>query len=73
VKMTAELIMIIKLVRKYCYRKKVSTITLSLGGIRNLGSLQQSIQMEQSWFNAETKKNIQRVKPFMEDPDNEKN
>ncbi len=57
VKTKAELIMIIKLVRKYCYGKKVFSAMLSLGGIRNLGSLQQSIQMEQSQFNVETKKN----------------
>ncbi len=48
-------LMIIKVVRKYCYGKKVSSATLSLGGIKNLGSLQQSIQMEQSRFNVETK------------------
>ncbi len=57
VKTKAELIMIIKLVRKYCYEKKVSSAMLSLGGIRYVGSLQQSIQMEQSQFNTETKKN----------------
>jgi hypothetical protein len=57
VKTKAELIMIIKLVRKYCYGKKVSSATLSLGGIRNLGSLHQFIRMEQSRFNAYTKKN----------------
>jgi hypothetical protein len=57
VKTKAELTLIIKLVRKYCYGKKISSAMLSLGGIRNLGSLQQSIRMEQSQLNAETKKN----------------
>jgi hypothetical protein len=47
--------MIIRLVRKYCYRKKVSSAKLSPDGIRTLGSLRQSIQIEQSRFNAETK------------------
>jgi hypothetical protein len=47
--------MIIRLVRKYCYGKKVFCATLSPYGIRSLGSLCQSIQMEQSWFNAKTK------------------
>jgi hypothetical protein len=37
----------------YCYRKKVSSAMLSPGGIRSLGSLRQSIQMEQSQFNME--------------------
>jgi hypothetical protein len=31
--------MIIKLVRKYCYGKKISSAMLSPGGIRSLGSL----------------------------------
>ncbi len=35
----AELTMIIKLVRKYCYGKKISSAMLSPGGIRSLGSL----------------------------------
>ncbi len=35
--------------------KKVSSTKLSPDGIRNLGSLHQSIQMEQSQFNAEIK------------------
>jgi hypothetical protein len=48
-----RLTMIIKLVRKYCYRKKVSFALLSPGSIRSLGSIQQSIQMEQSRFTAE--------------------
>jgi hypothetical protein len=47
------LIMIIRLVRKYCYGKKVSFAMLSPDGIKSLGLLRQSIQMEQSWFNAE--------------------
>ncbi len=51
----AELTMIIKLVRKYCYGKKVSSAMLSPGGIRSIGSLPQSIQMKQSRFNAEKK------------------
>jgi hypothetical protein len=42
-------------VRKYCYGKKVSSAMLSPDGIRSLGSLHQSIQMEQSRFNTETK------------------
>ncbi len=53
VKTKAELTMIIKLVRKYCYGKNVSSTMLSPGGIRSLGSLQQSIQMEQSRFTTE--------------------
>ncbi len=52
-KTKAESTMIIKLVRKYCYGKKVFSAMLSPGGIRSLGSLGQSIQMEQSWFNVE--------------------
>ncbi len=51
--MKAELIMITKLVKKYCWEKKVSSAMLSLYGIKDLGSLQQFIQMEQSRFNAE--------------------
>ncbi len=73
VKTKEELTMIIKLVRKYCYGKKVSSAMLSPGGIRNLGSLRQSIQMEQSRFNAvkkEERMNIRRVQPFIEDLDN---
>ncbi len=53
-KTKAELIMIIRLVRKYYNRKKVSSANLSQYGIENLGSLHQSIQMEQSQFNMET-------------------
>ncbi len=56
-KTKAELIMIIKLVRKYCYGKMASYAMLSPGGIRNLGSLRLSIEMEQSRLNAETEKN----------------
>jgi hypothetical protein len=44
-----------KVGQKYCSRKKVSSAMLSPDGIKNLGSLHQSIQMEQSRFNAETK------------------
>jgi hypothetical protein len=55
VKTKTELIMIIRMVRKYCYGKKVSSAMLSPDGIRSLGSLRQSIQMDQSRFNAETK------------------
>ncbi len=69
-KTKAELTMIKKLVRKYCYGKKVSSAMLSPGGIRSLGSLRQSIQMDQLWFTAEKKverMNIRRVKPFIED------
>ncbi len=44
-----------KVGRKYCYGKKVSSAMLSPGGIRSLGSLRQSIQMEQSRFTAEKK------------------
>jgi hypothetical protein len=54
-KMKAELIMIIKLVKKYCKGKKVSSAMLSPDGIRNLGSLHHSIRMEQSQFNVEIK------------------
>jgi hypothetical protein len=43
VKTKAELTMIIRLVRNYCYGKKVSFAMPSPGGIRNLDSLQQSI------------------------------
>ncbi len=42
-----------ELVRKYCYGKKVSSAMLSPGGIKSLGSLRKSIQMEQSQFNVE--------------------
>jgi hypothetical protein len=73
-KTKAELTMIMKLVSKYCYGKKVSSAMLSLGGIRSHGSLQQSIQTEQSQFNAEKKverMNIRRVKPFIENQDSE--
>ncbi len=52
-KTKAELTLIMKLVRKYCYGKKVSSAMLDPGGIRSLGSIRQSIQMEQSWLNAE--------------------
>ncbi len=41
--------------QKVLLRKKVSSAMLSPGGIRSLGSLRQSIQMEQSQFNAEKK------------------
>jgi hypothetical protein len=44
-----------KVGQKELLRKKVSSATLSPDGIRNLGSLHQSIQMKQSRFNAETK------------------
>jgi hypothetical protein len=47
--------MITKLVKKYCLGKKISSAMLSLYGIKDLGLLQQFIQMEQSQFNAETK------------------
>ncbi len=39
VKTKAELIMIIRLVRKYCSGKKVSSAMLSPDGIRSVGSL----------------------------------
>ncbi len=41
--------------RKYCYGSKVSSAMLSPDGIKSLGSLRQSIHMEQPRFNAETK------------------
>jgi hypothetical protein len=69
--MKAGLIMIIRLVRKYCYGKKVFSAMLSPDGIRTLGSLHQSIQMEQSRFgNKIERMNIRRVKPLEEDLDN---
>jgi hypothetical protein len=55
VKTKAKLIMIIRLARKYCSGKRVSSAMQSPGGIRSLGSLHQFIRMEQSWFNAEIK------------------
>jgi hypothetical protein len=72
VKTKADLVMIRKLVRKYCYIRKVYSAMLSPGGIKSLGSLQQSIQMEQSRFNVENveRMNVRRVKPFIEDLDN---
>jgi hypothetical protein len=72
--MKAELTMIIKLVRKYCYGKKVSSAMLSPEGIRSLDSLQQSIQNGTITVQRRTKverMNIWRVKPFIEDLDNE--
>ncbi len=44
-----------KVGQKVLYGKKVSSANLSQYGIRNLGSLQQSIRMEQPQFNSETK------------------
>ncbi len=44
--------MIIRLVGKYCYGKKASSAMLSPDDIRSIGSLRQSIQMEQR-FNVE--------------------
>jgi hypothetical protein len=44
-----------KVGQKVLLRKDVSSAMLSPDGIRNLGSLHQSIRMEQSRFNAETK------------------
>ncbi len=52
----AGLIMITKLVRKYLYRTKVYSTKQSLDGRKTPGLSQQSIQMEQSQFNVETKK-----------------
>ncbi len=73
-KTKAELTMIIKLVRKYCYGKKVSSAMLSPGGIRSLGSLRQvhtngTITVQRG--KKVERMNIRRVKPFMEDLDNE--
>ena len=71
-KTMAELTMIMKLVRKYCYGKKVSSATLSPGGVRSLGSYDSPYK----WNNhGSTQKkvermNIRRVKPFTEDLDN---
>jgi hypothetical protein len=50
----AELIMIIRLVRKYCYGTKVFSTKQSPGIRKSLGWLCQSIQMEQSRFNTKT-------------------
>jgi hypothetical protein len=44
-----------KVGQKVLLWKKVSSATLSPDDIRSLGSLCQFIQMEQSWFNTETK------------------
>jgi hypothetical protein len=44
-----------KVGQKVLLRKKVSSTMLSPDGIRSLGSLRLSIQMEQSRFNVETK------------------
>jgi hypothetical protein len=68
-KIKAGLIMIKKLVRKYLYGTKVYSAKQSPDGRKTPGQSQQSIRMEQSWSNAETKKerlNIRRVKPFEE-------
>jgi hypothetical protein len=54
--MKAGLIMITKLVRKYLYGTKVYSAKQSPDGRKTPGKLQQSIQMEQSQFNVETKK-----------------
>ncbi len=73
VKTKRELIMITKLVKKYCKGKMVFFAMLSPDGTKNLGSLHQSIRMEQSRFNAEKKGdgiNIRRVKMFEENLDN---
>jgi hypothetical protein len=43
-----------KVGQKVLVRKEVSSANQSPYGIESLGSLHQSIQMEQSWFNAET-------------------
>ncbi len=53
-KMKAGLIMIIKLVRKYSQQTTVSFSKQSPGIRKSHGQLHQSIQMEQSQFNAET-------------------
>ncbi len=55
-KTKAGLIMITKLVRKYLYGTKVYSAKQSPDGRKTHVQLQQSIQMEQSQFNAETKK-----------------
>ncbi len=47
------LIMITKLVKKYLYRMMVSSAKQSPGIRKSHGRLHQSIQIEQSWFNAE--------------------
>jgi hypothetical protein len=56
VKTKAGLIMITKLARKYMYGTKVYYAKQSPDGRKTPGQLQQSIQMEQSRFNVETKK-----------------
>ncbi len=56
IKTKAGLIMATKLVRKYLYGTKVYSAKQSPDGRKTPGQLQQSIQMEQSQFNAETKK-----------------
>jgi hypothetical protein len=56
VKMKAGLIMITKLVRKYLYKTKVYSAKQSPDGRKTPGQLNQSIKMEQSQFNVETKK-----------------
>ena len=52
----AGLIMITKCARKYLYGMKVSSTKQSPDGTKTPGQSQQSIQMEQSQFNVETKK-----------------
>jgi hypothetical protein len=52
-KMKAELIMITKLARKYFYQAKVYSAKHNPCGKKTHGQLRQSIQMEQSQFNAE--------------------
>jgi hypothetical protein len=54
VKAKAGLIMIIKVVKKYCYGTKVSSTKQSPGIRESLGRLPQSMPMEQSWFIMET-------------------
>jgi hypothetical protein len=53
VKMKAGLIMITKLARKYLYGMKIYSAKHSPYGKKTHGQLRQSIQMEQSQFNAE--------------------
>jgi hypothetical protein len=48
--------MITKLARKYLYGTKVYSAKQSPDGRKTPGQLQQSIQIEQSQFNVETKK-----------------
>ncbi len=65
--------MIMKLVRKYWYGKKVPSAMLSPGGIKTLAHYDSPYEWNNhgsTWKKGE-RMNIRRVKPFIEDLDNE--